>query len=301
MLVDSAGLLQFVIAGLKSGSIYALVALGFTIVYASTNVINFAQGEFYMLGGMLGVFACRALGLPLILAVPVSVAATAGVGVLVELLFIRPRKDAEPMSLIIITVGVSMLLGSLARHLFGSDELPLPVFTPGPSLSVGGAAIERQTLWLWGLTLVAVVALTVLYNRTRLGLAMRACMQNREAARLMGIDTAWMVTVSFALAAMLGALAGVAVAPLTQTRFDIGTGIAIKGFAAAVVGGLGNPLAAVAGGLALGLVESLSIAGLSSVVQGSSTYKDVIAIAVLLLVLFLRPQGLFRRASREKV
>ena len=299
--MDGAGLLQFVIAGLKNGSIYALVALGFTIVYASTNVINFAQGEFYMLGGMLGVFALRALGLPLLLAVPASVLATACIGVLVEVLFIRPRKDAEPMPLIIITVGVSMLLGSLARHLFGSDELPLPVFTDGPSLSIGGAAIERQTLWLWGLTIVAVIALTVLYNRTRLGLAMRACMQNREAARLMGIDTAWVVMVSFGLAAMLGALAGVAVATLTQTRFDIGTSIAIKGFAAAVLGGLGNPLAAVAGGLVLGLAEALSIAGLSSVVQGSSTYKDVIAIAVLLLVLFLRPQGLFRRAPREKV
>lgn len=299
--MDIAGLLQFVIAGLKNGSIYALVALGFTIIYASTNVINFAQGEFYMLGGMLGVYCFRALGFPLLLAVPASVLATACVGVLVEVLFIRPRKDAEPMPLIIITVGVSMLLGSLARHLFGSDELPLPVFSAGPSLSLGGAAIERQTLWLWGLTLAAVIALTVLYNRTRLGLAMRACMQNREAARLMGIDTAWVVMVSFGLAAMLGALAGVAVTPLTQTRFDIGTGIAIKGFAAAVLGGLGNPLAAVAGGLVLGLTEALSIAGLSSVIQGSSTYKDVIAIAVLLLVLFLRPQGLFRRTSREKV
>ncbi len=130
---------------------------------------------------------------------------------------------------------------------------------------------------------------------------MRACMQNREAARLMGIDTAWIVMMSFALAAMLGAIGGVAVTPLTQTRFDIGTGIAIKGFAAAVLGGLGNPLAAVAGGLVMGLVESLSIAALSTVTQGSSTYKDVIAIAVLLLVLFLRPQGLFVRATKEKV
>jgi branched-chain amino acid transport system permease protein len=145
-----------------------------------------------------------------------------------------------------------------------------------------------------------VAALVGLYKRTRLGLAMRACMQNREAARLMGIDTGWIVMVSFGLAAMLGALAGVVVTPLTQTRFDIGTGIAIKGFAAAVLGGLGNPLAAVAGGLVLGLAESLSIAALSSVMPGSSVYKDVIAIAVLLLVLFIRPQGL-ARSSREKV
>jgi branched-chain amino acid transport system permease protein len=299
--VDTASILQFVVAGLKNGSIYALVALGFTIVYASTNVINFAQGEFYMLGGMLGVFAFSSVGLPLGLAVPVAVIATACIGALVEILFVRRRKDGEPMPLIIITVGVSMLLASQARHWFGSDELPLPPFTPGASLSVGGAAIEVQTLWIWGLTIAAVVVLTLLYDQTRLGLAMRACMQNREAARLMGIDTAWIVMMSFALAAMLGAIGGVAVTPLTQTRFDIGTGIAIKGFAAAVLGGLGNPLAAVAGGLVLGLVESLSIAALSTVAQGSSTYKDVIAIAVLLLVLFLRPQGLFVRATKEKV
>lgn len=298
--MDAAGLLQFVIAGLKNGSIYALLALGFTIVYAATNVINFAQGEFYMLGGMLGVFFFRTLGLPLPLAVPASVLTTACIGVAVEVLFIRPRKDADPMPLIIITVGVSMLLSSLVRHLFGSEELPLPFFSEGGSLAVAGAAIERQTLWIWGLTLGAVLALTYLYGRTRLGLAMRACMQNRDAARLMGIDTAWVVMVSFGLAALLGALAGVAVAPLTQTRFDIGTGVAIKGFAAAVLGGLGSPLAAVAGGLVLGLVESLSIASLSSVMRGSSVYKDAISIAVLLLVLFLRPQGLFRRASREK-
>jgi len=298
--MDAAGLLQFVIAGLKNGSIYALLALGFTIVYAATNVINFAQGEFYMLGGMLGVFFFRAFGLPLPLAVPAAVLATACIGVAVDLLFIRPRKDAEPMSLIIITIGVSMLLSSLVRHLFGSNELQLPFFSEGGSVALAGAAIERQTLWIWGLTLAAVLALTLLYGRTRLGLAMRACMQNREAARLMGIDTAWVVMVSFGLAALLGALAGVAVTPLTQTRFDIGTGVAIKGFAAAVLGGLGNPLGAVAGGLVLGLVESLSIAVLSSVVQGSSVYKDVIAIAVLLIVLFVRPQGLFRRASREK-
>ncbi len=291
--MENAELLQLAIAGLKNGSIYALLALGFTIVYAATNVINFAQGEFFMLGGMFAVFAFKTLGLPLIAAVPLAVVAVTGVGVLFEVLAIRPRRDGDQMSLVIITVGGSLVLSSLARHLFGSDALPLPEFTPGPSLAFAGAAIERQTLWIWGLVLIAVVALTMLYSRTRLGRAMRACMQNREAARLMGIDTGRVVMISFALAAMLGALAGVAVTPLTSTRFDIGAGIAVKGFAAAILGGLGNPIAAVAGGLLLGLIEQ-------AVIPFSSTLKDVVAIVVLLSVLFVRPQGLFIRERKEK-
>lgn len=291
--MDSAQVLQLVIAGLKNGSIYALLALGFTIVYAATNVINFAQGEFYMLGGMFAVLAFDRFGLPLGLAVPLAVLVVAGVGVLFEVLAIRPRKDAEPMALIIITVGGSLVLASAARHVFGSDALALPYFTPGPSLGVAGAAIERQTLWIWGIVALAVAALSFLYGRTRLGRAMRACMENREAARLMGIDTARVVTVSFGLAAALGALAGVAVTPLTSTRFDIGAGIAVKGFAAAILGGLGSPLAAVVGGLALGLIEQ-------AVIPFSSVLKDVVALVVLLVVLFVRPQGLLRARPREK-
>lgn len=292
--MDSAQVLQLLIAGLKNGSIYALLALGFTIVYAATNVINFAQGEFYMLGGMFAVLAFDRLGLPLGAAVPLAVLAVGGVGVVFEVLAIRPRKDAEPMALVIITVGGSLVFASLARHLFGSDALALPYFTPGPSLAVAGAAIERQTLWVWGIVALAVAALSFLYGRTRLGRAMRACMENREAARLMGIDTARVVTVSFGLAAALGALAGVAVTPLTSTRFDIGAGVAVKGFAAAVLGGLGSPLAAVAGGLVLGLIEQ-------AVIPFSSVLKDVVALVVLLLVLFVRPHGLFRRGSKEKM
>lgn len=292
--MEASELLQLVIAGLKNGSIYALLALGFTIVYAATNVINFAQGEFYMLGGMLAVMGFGRFGLPLVVAVPLAVVLVAGIGMLFELLAIRPRKDAQPMALIIITVGGSLVFASLARHLFGSDALALPEFTPGPSFILAGAAIERQTVWIWAIVVATVVGMSLLYRKTRLGRAMRACMENREAARLMGIDTARVVMVSFALAAALGALAGVAVTPLTSTRFDIGAGIAVKGFAAAILGGLGNPLAAVAGGLLLGLIEQ-------SVIPFSSVFKDVVALAVLLAVLFVRPQGLFSRSRREKM
>jgi len=292
--VGSAELLQYVIAGLKSGAIYALVALGFTLVYGSTGVINFAQGEFFMLGGMLSVFFYQ-MDLPLPVAGAAGVACTALIGVAFERIALRPRRDSGPLVLIIITIGGSMVLKSLARHAFGPNEATLPEFTAGPSLDFAGAAIERQTLWVWGLTLVAVLALTWLYRKTRFGRSMQACSLSHDAARLMGIDTARVVMVSFGLAAALGALAGLAVTPLTQTSWDVGAGAGLKGFAAAILGGLGNPVAAVAGGLLLGLLESLSIAFVSS------TYKDAISLVVLLLVLFFRPQGLFGRARKEKV
>lgn len=292
--MEASELLQLVIAGLKNGSIYALIALGFTIVYAATNVINFAQGEFYMLGGMFAVLLFGRLGVPLLLAVPLAVVVAAGIGMLFEVVAIRPRKDGDPMALIIITVGGSLVFASLARHLFGSDALALPEFTPGPSIAFAGAAIERQTVWIWAAVVATVIGLSFLYSKTRLGRAMRACMQNREAARLMGIDTSRVVMISFGLAAALGALAGVAVTPLTSTRFDIGAGIALKGFAAAILGGLGSPLAAVAGGVLLGLIEQ-------AVIPFSSVLKDVVALAVLLAVLFIRPQGLFTRARKEKM
>lgn len=194
-----------------------------------------------------------------------------------------------------VTIGGSVVLRQIALHLFGPDELALAPFTAGPSVRVLGAAIERQTVWIWMLTLSAVAALAFLYRRTTFGRAMRATSLRRDAARLVGIDAKAMVTYSFALAAGLGALAGLAVAPLTQTAFDVGAGVSVKGFAAAILGGLGNPIAAVGGGVVLGLLESLAAGYIDPV------YKDAISLVVLLGVLFVRPQGLFGGRKREKV
>lgn len=286
-------LLQFLIAGVKSGAIYAMVALGFTIVYAATGAINFAQGEFYMLGGVLGVWL-TSLGAPAPLAVVGAIALTAAIGAVFELLAVRPIGSGDPLRIIMVTIGGSVVLRQLALHLFGPDEMALDPFTGGPSIKVLGAAIERQTVWIWALTAMAVVALVVLYRRTAFGRAMRATALNRDAARLVGIDAGRMVTASFALAAGLGALAGLVVAPLTQTAFHVGAGIGVKGFAAAILGGLGNPVAAVGGGLILGLLESLTAGYLNPL------YKDAVALVVLLAVLFVRPQGLLGGSPREK-
>jgi branched-chain amino acid transport system permease protein len=288
-------LLQFTISGLKNGAIYALVALGFTIVYASTGAINFAQGEFFMLGGMLGVWLTAGLGLPLPLAVVLAMLGTALIGIVFEILAVRPIADADPLRIIMVTIGGSVVLRQMALHLFGPDEVPLPPFTGGQSLRALGAAVERQTIWIWLLTFGAVLLLAYVYRRTSFGKAMRATSLRREAARLVGIDARAMVTASFGLAAGLGALAGLAVAPLTQTSFHVGAAIGVKGFAAAILGGLGNPVAAVAGGIVLGLMESYTAGYIDPL------YKDAVALIVLLAVLFVRPQGLFGGPAREKV
>lgn len=286
--------LQFVFAGLKSGAIYSLLALGFTVVFAATGAINFAQGEFFMLGGMIGVWLTQ-LGVALPAAVMLSIVLTSALAAAFEILAIRPITDGDPLRMIMVTIGGSLVIRQLALHFFGPDEMPLASFTPGPSLMIAGAAIERQTLWIWSITAVTVVALFYLYRKTTLGQAMTATALQRDAARLVGIDTRWMVTASFALAGALGAVAGLAVAPLTQTAFDVGAGIGVKGFAAAILGGLGNPVAAVGGGLVLGLLESMTAGYLNPL------YKDAVALVVLLGVLFIRPQGLFGGSRREKV
>jgi branched-chain amino acid transport system permease protein len=286
--------LQFVIAGLKSGAIYSLVALGFTIVFAATGAINFAQGEFFMLGGMLAVWASTA-GFPLPVAVVLAVLIASAIGAVFELLAVRPISDGNPLRIIMATIGGSIVLRQFALHVFGPDERALNPFTKGPSIEFLGAAVERQTVWVWALTACAVAALAMVYRRTLFGKALRASAYQRTAARLVGIDTRFMVTVSFAVAAGLGALAGVAVAPLTQTAFDVGAGIGVKGFSAAILGGLGNPVAAVGGGVILGLLESMAAGYLNPM------YKDGVALVVLLGVLFLRPQGLFGGKGREKV
>lgn len=292
--MSCADLLQFVASGLQNGAIYALMALGFTLVFASTGVINFAQGEFFMLGGML-VAAGTAAGIPLGVAVAGAVIATAAIGCLIERFALRPARASGDLTLIIITIGCSMLLKSAARHLFGPDERAVRAFSDGAPVSIGGAMVQRQVFWVMGLTLLAAVALTVLYRWTKLGLAMRACSVSHDAARIVGIDTARVVMVAFALAGALGALAGAVVAPITQTAYDVGARMGLKGFAAAVLGGLGDPVGAIVGGLVLGLLES------GAVVFVSGTYKDAVALVVLLLVLVLRPRGIVGRHLGEKL
>ena len=282
---DSA-LLQYLVTGLYQGAIYALVAAGFNLVYSSTGIINFAQGEFVMLGGLLAVTFFSVLHLPLALAVLLPIGIVMLVGAAVHWFTIRPLRRAHVVTLIMVTIGVSVVLRGAAQLLWGADAYPLPPFTAGDSLSFGGATIQRQSLWIIGVTAVAGIALALFFRRTLMGRAMVACALNSRAARLAGIRVDRMNMWAFAFAGGIGALAGSVLTPITFTSFDVGTLLALKGFCAAVLGGIGNNTGAVIGGLALGLLESLGAGYLSS------GYKDAFAFLVLLLVLFLRPSGL---------
>jgi branched-chain amino acid transport system permease protein len=280
-----APLLQYFISGLTNGAIYALIALGFGIIFNTTTIINFAQGEFVMLGAMCAISIYHlAPSLPLAFLGGVIIVSL--VGLAFERLALRPVVAASPLTLIIITVGAGVFLKGVAMLLWGKESYTLPPFSGEAPLHLGTATILPQNLWVLGLTLVLVLALEAFFRLTLMGKAMRACAYNLRAARLVGIAASRMVQLSFALSALLGAGAGILIAPLTLGVYDMGTMLGLKGFAAAIIGGLGSLLGGVLGGLLLGLAESFT-SGLIS-----SGYRDAVAFLLLLVVLFLRPRGL---------
>ena len=280
-------LVQYLFSGITVGSIYAVVAIGFNIIYNTTGIINFAQGEFLVLGAMTAITLTPLLPLPL--ALLAAVVLTLAVGGLIELLFIRWLREPAVLRVIIITIGVSILLREGMLHVWDDQVRALPHFTGSEisSLSILGARLSPQVLWVLATAAAVVLFLFLFFRFTLTGRAMRACAANRTAARLCGIDARWMVTLSFCLSAALGALAGCAISPLAQTQYDMGASLAIKGFSAAVIGGLGSSGGAVAAGLLIGLLETASIGLLPM------AYKDVVAIALLLVILTVRPGGLF--------
>jgi branched-chain amino acid transport system permease protein len=278
---------QYLVAGLTYGTIYAVVAMGFNIIYNATGIINFAQGEFVMLGGMTAVSLGALVPLPIAIAGAVLV--TMAIGALIEMTFIRWLSRPSVLRMIIITIGISILVREGALLAWGPGVRALPYFTGNEvsSIAIGGARVSPQVLWVVGACAAMVVAITAFFRFTMLGRQMRACSANRVAASLCGLPTRNLITLSFVLSAGMGAMAGCVVSPITQTQYGMGTVLAIKGFTVAILGGLGNSLAALAAGLLLGVVESFSVSLLPT------AYKDAISIAVLLAVLFLRPSGIF--------
>ena len=287
-------LLQFVFSGLTVGAVYALVALGFTLIYNASDVINFAQGEFVMLGGMVTVFAFAA-GVPLPLAALLAIAVAVVTGLLLHRFASEPARGASAVTLIIITIGASILIRGLAQIVFDRQFHSLPAFSGEEPIRVLGASILPQSLWVLGGAAAIVAVLWLVMERTLLGKAVRATAANRLAARLVGIDTTLVLAFAFGISGAIGAMAGILITPITLTSVTVGTLLALKGFAAVMLGGMGNPVGAVVGGLALGLLESLAAGFISS------TYKDAVAFLVILAVLFVLPQGLLGRRGVERV
>jgi branched-chain amino acid transport system permease protein len=285
---------QFVVAGIVAGSIYALVALGFNVIFNATEIINFAQGEFVMLGGMFYYAATSTAGLPLVAALAVAVGGVTLVAALLEVMVIRPAAQATVLGLVLVTLAAALLAEAGARTIWGVNPLSVPSFTPGPPFQAGGVTITRQAVWVVASTLVVMAALRWFSTRTDTGLAMQAAALNREAAATVGISVRRMVFLSFLIAGLLGGIGAVLITPITKVHYELGLSMGIKGFTAAMLGGLGNMPAAVLGGLTLGLVESIAAGYVPS------GLREAIPMSVLVLILLLRPTGILGTGAVDR-
>lgn len=286
---------QYLVAGITYGAVYAVVAIGFNIIYNSTGIINFAQGEFVMLGGMIAITFAQ--WLPLFWAIVAAVAVTMLIGALMELCCIRWLREPGILQMLIITIGVSILLSEAALHLWGEGIHSLPYFY-GDAITAwtfGPVRLSPQVAWVLLACALMVLGLQLFFNRSPLGREMRACAVNRTAALLCGVKARNMVTLSFVLSAGMGALAGCMISPITYTQYDSGAALALKGFTAAIIGGLGNSMAAVAAGLLLGILEAFSITLVPL------AFQDAVSVSLLLLILFIKPHGLFGSSEAARL
>jgi branched-chain amino acid transport system permease protein len=282
---------QLLLPGLTTGCVYALVALGFVLTANVSGVVNFAQGEFVMLGGIVAA-ALVAYGLPLWAAIVIATLVGAAVAAAQERLTLAPVRDAPHFIRITITLGVAVVLRGIALLLFGKDPLFLPGFTGEGTFALAGAVLPVQSMWVWAATAALLGATFWFLKFTDTGRAVRACSINLRAARLMGIDAERLTLLIFALAGASGALVGVVITPIVLATWDAGVSYGLKGFIGAILGGMRNPVVAVLGGLGIGVVESLAAGYVSS------GYKDAIVYGILIAYLLIRGGVfLFGRAS----
>jgi branched-chain amino acid transport system permease protein len=284
---------QSIVSGIGVGAIYGLIGIGFCVIYNASGIVNFAQGAFVMLGGMLTQAAIARLGLPLPLAAALAILAVAACGVVLERIVVRPlwNRGSTMFVMILATLAAQIVIERVTQILAGDQPRTLPVFTDRPPLKLLGFAINFQFIWIVGCSAIAIVALALFFSSTKTGKAMRACSINREAAALQGIRVSRMLALAFALSAGLGAFAGILITPTQYTAFNVGVPFAISGFIAAIVGGFGRPFGAFTGGILLGVAQALAIVFLGA------AFKNIAALSILLLFLFVRPTGLLGPAK----
>lgn len=279
--------LQFLFSGITVGAVYALVGMGFNIIYNATSILNLAQGEFVVIGGLMMWFFSVSLKLPFLLSVLLTILSVAIVAFLMERLTIRPIKKTDLLLMIMITISVSILLKGLLMFKFGKDPYGYPPFTEGEPINLFGAIIQQQALWVIGISGLCIILLFLFFNKTIVGKAMKACAVDPVAARLVGINVSQMVMLSFIISAIIGAIGGIAITPISLMEYDKGPILAVKGFCAAILGGLGRGRGAVVGGFSIGILESMTAGYIHS------GLKDAVALVILLLILFYKPAGIF--------
>jgi branched-chain amino acid transport system permease protein len=285
-------LLQLLVGGITNGSIYALVALGFHLIFRSTGAINFATGEQVVLGGVLAVTFTTVFKLPLGVTFFITFFLAGAIGLIYERISIRPVIHFSELSIVISSIAVSIILQNSIALIWGKEHIAFPPFTKGNPVKVLGSVIELQSFWIVGIAFATVILLKLFFDYTLLGKFVKATVSNRTAAKLMGINTTRVVALTFALSGGICAMVGMVVAPITFAGGALGTMMAVKGFVAAVVGGLSSSSGVVLGGILFGILEFF-IAGFIS-----SGYRDAIALFVLLIFLIIKPTGLF--SSHQK-
>lgn len=286
---------QLLVSGITIGSIYALVAIGFTLVYRASDIFNFAQGEYVMLGGMITGVLIATSGLGLVSAAAIAVAITVGIGLAGYFFAIRPARSAGAVQILIITIGISLLLRGLTSAILGKDFVRIPSFMSPEVLNIGGVVVQSQALLVIAGTAIMALALWLFLKLSVLGKGITAVSANSMAANLVGINPTLIVALCFGISAFIGVIGGLLATPITLSSYDSGTMLAIKGFSAAMLGGMSSAAGPLVGGLLIGLLEAFGAGYLSS------TYKDVVALAVLLAVLAFRPQGLFGNRAVQRV
>ncbi len=287
--------LQFLFSGITVGAVYALVGIGFNIIYNATSIINLAQGEFVVIGGLGMWFFSESLKIPFLPSAVLTVLSAGLVGLLMERLTINPLKKPDLLLMIMITISVSILLRGLLMFKFGKDPYSYPAFTEGEPIMIGGAIFQQQALWVIGITGVCITVLYLFFNRTMLGKAMQACSVDTTAAKLVGINVSRVVMLSFVLSAVVGAIGGIAITPISLMEYDKGASLAVKGFCAAIMGGLGKGRGAVVGGLVIGVLEAMTAGYIHS------GLKDGVALVIMLSILFVRPAGIFGSAAAARL
>jgi branched-chain amino acid transport system permease protein len=286
-------LAQSVASGIAIGCVYGLIGIGFCVIYNGSGIVNFAQGAFVMLGGMLTYVAMKSYGIPLPIAAALAIVLVSILGIGLERIVVRPlwNRQSTIFIMILATLAAQIVVERATLIALGDQPRTLPMFTDFPPVRLAGIAISYQFLWIFGCSALAIIGLGWFFASTTTGKAMRACSIDRDAAALQGIPVSRMLALSFAISAALGALAGVLVTPTQYTAFNVGIPYAISGFIAAIVGGFGRPLGALVGGIVLGVAQALAILFLGA------AFKNVAALSILLLFMFFRPTGLLGAAK----
>ena len=288
--------IEQLINGLRTGSIYALIAIGYTMVYGIAKMINFAHGDIIMVGAYALYFSISVLGLPVPVSLLITVVVCSVLGVLIEKIAYKPLRKAQPLAVLITAIGMSFFLQSSSLLIFGSTPIPFQSVIPNENIKVGPVIISSITLVTLVVTAVAMILLTLFINKTKLGSAMRAVSEDKGAAELMGINVNSTISMTFAIGSALAAVAGILyISQYQSMKPTLGALPGIKAFVAAVLGGIGSIPGAMLGGILLGLIESVSKAYIST------ELADAIVFGVLIVVLLFRPSGLLGKKKIVKV